>query len=219
MKHHEEHHAKHAAAQGGNTAGATAESPAQPQPQQPPQASAEGTPKPEEKPAGPVTLSADEFKKLQDAAAEAASLRDKLLRTQADWDNYRKRAIREKEEAVKYAAEGVMERLLPILDSFEMGLQAAKTATEANAIAQGMQMIYSQFQNLLKDVGVETIDAVGHPFDPHRHEALGHQESHEHEEGTVVGQMRKGYKLKDRLLRPASVFVAKKAEPKAEGQS
>ncbi|PAW76906.1 MAG: nucleotide exchange factor GrpE [Verrucomicrobia bacterium Tous-C9LFEB] len=203
MKHHEEHHAKHAAHAAHDAAATPADAPA---------TGAAETPAPEAKPTEPVTLTADDFKKLQDAAAQAEALRDRLLRTQADWDNYRKRAIREKEEAVRYAAEGVMEKLLPILDSFEMGLQAAKTATEAAAIAQGMQMIYTQFQNLLKDVGVETIDAVGHPFDPHRHEALGHQESAEHEEGTVVGQMRKGYKLKDRLLRPASVFVAKKSE-------
>lgn len=206
MKHHEEHHAKHAAHAAHDAA--TAPVP----PADAPSTSTAETPAPEAKPTEPVTLTADDFKKLQDAAAQAEALRDRLLRTQADWDNYRKRAIREKEEAVRYAAEGVMEKLLPILDSFEMGLQAAKTATEAAAIAQGMQMIYTQFQNLLKDVGVETIDAVGHPFDPHRHEALGHQESAEHEEGTVVGQMRKGYKLKDRLLRPASVFVAKKSE-------
>lgn len=161
-----------------------------------------------------LPISAEALKKLEAAAAEVEVLRDRLLRTQADWDNYRKRAQREKEEAVRYAAEGVMEKLLPILDSFDMGLQAAAKATDTASLAQGMQMIYTQFQNLLKDVGVETIDAVGHPFDPHRHEALGHQESAEHEEGTVVGQMRKGYKLKDRLLRPASVFVAKKAESK-----
>lgn len=173
------------------------------------------TPAPEAvDPKTPVTITTEELKKFEAAAAEAATLRDQLLRTKADWDNYRKRAQREKEDAVRYAAEGVMERLLPILDSFDMGLQAAEKATDTASLAQGMQMIYTQFQNLLKDVGVETIDAVGHPFDPHRHEALGHQESAEHEEGTVVGQMRKGYKLKDRLLRPASVFVAKKAEAK-----
>lgn len=159
-----------------------------------------------------VPIGADALKKLEEAAAQADALRDRLLRTQADWDNYRKRATREKEDAVKYASEAVLERLLPILDSFEMGLQAAQSATDANAIAQGMQMIYTQFQGLLKELGVETIDAVGQQFDPHRHEALSQQESDKHEEGTVLGQMRKGYKLKDRLLRPASVFVSKKPE-------
>lgn len=200
MKHHDTHkHEHHAHTPAPDAASAAP----QPEPEKAPEVA----------PETPVTITAEQLKKFEEATAQADALRDRLLRTQADWDNYRKRAIREKEEAVKYAAESVMERLLPILDSFEMGMQAAKTASDAAAIAQGMQMIYSQFQNLLKDVGVETIDAVGHPFDPHRHEALGHRESAEHEEGVVVDQMRKGYKLKDRLLRPASVFVAKKAEP------
>lgn len=147
-------------------------------------------------------------------ARQAADLKDKLLRTQAEWDNSRKRLQRDKEEAVRYAGEALLERLLPILDNFEMGMQAAKTATDAKAIAQGLEMVLSQFQQFMKEAGVETIDAVGQPFDPHRHEALGHQESSEHPEGTVLSQLRKGYKLKDRLLRPASVFVAHKVEVK-----
>jgi len=75
-------------------------------------------------------------------------------------------------------------------------------------------MVLAQFHQALKDAGVETIDAVGKPFDPHRHEALGHHESDEHPEGQVMTQIRKGYKLKDRLLRAASVFVAKPSEAK-----
>jgi molecular chaperone GrpE len=88
-------------------------------------------------------------------------------------------------------------------------MQAAKTAHDAKSIAQGLEMVLAQFQQVLREAGVETVDAVGQPFDPHRHEALGHQESEDHPEGHVMMQMRKGYKLKDRLLRPASVFVAK----------
>ena len=76
-------------------------------------------------------------------------------------------------------------------------------------------MVLAQLQQVLKEAGVEAVDAVGHPFDPHRHEALGHHESDDHPEGHVLRQMRKGYKLKDRLLRPASVFVAKPTEAKA----
>jgi molecular chaperone GrpE len=77
-----------------------------------------------------------------------------------------------------------------------------------------MEMVLAQFRQVLRDSGVEVIDAVGQPFDPHRHEALGHHESEEHPEGHVLTQMRKGYKLKDRLLRAASVFVAKPPEGK-----
>ena len=161
-----------------------------------------------------VTVSNELFQAALAQAAQAADLKDRLLRAQADWDNSRKRILREKEEAVRYAAEAFLERLLPVLDNFEMGMQAAQSATDAKAIAQGLEMVLKQFQQALRDVGVETIDAVGQPFDPHRHEALGHHESDEHPEGHVLSQMRKGYKLKDRLLRAASVFVAKPSEGK-----
>jgi len=147
--------------------------------------------------------------------AQVAELKDRLLRDRADWDNSRKRILREKEDAVRYAGEALLEKLLPVVDNFEMGIQAAQTATDAKAISQGFEMVLSQLQSLLRDAGVEAIDAMGHPFDPHRHEALGHHESDDHPEGHVMMQMRKGYKLKDRLLRPASVFVAKPTEAKA----
>jgi len=93
-------------------------------------------------------------------------------------------------------------------------MQAAKTATDPKSIALGFEMVLAQLQQFLRESGLESIEAVGHPFDPHRHEALGHHESAEHPEGHVLTQMRKGYKLKDRLLRPASVFVAKAPEAK-----
>jgi molecular chaperone GrpE len=151
---------------------------------------------------------------FQAAVAQAAELKDRLLRAQAEWDNSRKRILREKEEAVRYAGEAILERLLPVLDNFETGMAAAQSATDAKAIAQGLEMVLAQFRQVLRDAGVEAIDAVGQPFDPHRHEALGHHESAEHPEGQVLTQMRKGYKLKDRLLRAASVFVAKPPEGK-----
>ena len=149
------------------------------------------------------------------ANQQVAELKDRLLRSQADWDNSRKRILREKEEAVRYASEALLEKLLPVLDNFEMGMEAAKSASDAKAISQGFEMVLAQLQQVLKEAGVEAVDAVGHPFDPHRHEALGHHESDDHPEGHVLRQMRKGYKLKDRLLRPASVFVAKPTEAKA----
>lgn len=152
---------------------------------------------------------------LQKAEAQVAELKDRLLRGQAEWDNSRKRILREKEDAVRYAAEALLERLLPVLDNFEMGMQAAKTASDIKAISQGFEMVLAQLQQVLRDAGVEPIDAVGETFDPHRHEALGHQESAEHPEGQVLSQLRKGYKLKDRLLRAASVFVAKTPDDKA----
>jgi molecular chaperone GrpE len=161
-----------------------------------------------------VPVSNEMFKATVAQAAQVAELKDKLLRAQAEWDNSRKRILREKEDAVRYAGEAFLEKLLPVLDNFEMGMQAAKTASDAKAIAQGLEMVLAQFHQVLRDSGVETIDAVGQPFDPHRHEALGHTESADHPEGHVITQLRKGYKLKDRLLRAASVFVAKPPEGK-----
>jgi molecular chaperone GrpE len=161
-----------------------------------------------------VTVSNEMFKAALAQAAQTAELKDRLLRAQAEWDNSRKRILREKEDAVRYAGEALLEKLLPVLDNFEMGMEAARSATDAKSIAQGMEMVLAQFRQMLRDAGVEVIDAVGKPFDPHRHEALGHHESEEHPEGHVLTQMRKGYKLKDRLLRAASVFVAKPPERK-----
>lgn len=161
-----------------------------------------------------VTVAKEKYDAAMAQAAQAAELKDRLLRGQADWENSRKRILREKEDAVRYAGEALLEKLLPVLDNFEMGMKAAETATDAKSIAQGLEMVLKQFQQVLKDAGVETIDAVGQPFDPHRHEALGQHESDEHPEGHVVTQLRKGYKLKDRLLRAASVFVAKPSEGK-----
>jgi molecular chaperone GrpE len=156
-----------------------------------------------------TVVDTDLLENLQKQSTEIHQLQDRLLRTQADWDNYRKRVQREKEEAVKYAAESLFEKLLPILDHFETGIEAAKKTSDPHAIAQGMEIILNQLKALLKEAGVEPVDALGQAFDPHRHEALGHHETTEHAEGTVIKQMRKGYQLKDRLLRPASVFVAK----------
>jgi len=161
-----------------------------------------------------ITVSRELFQATAAQATEAAGLKDRLLRAQAEWDNSRKRIQREKEDAVRYAGEALLEKILPVLDNFEMGMQAAQTATDAKSISQGLEMVLKQFQQVLKDAGVETIDAVGQPFDPHRHEALGQHESDKYPEGHIVTQLRKGYKLKDRLLRAASVFVAKPSEGK-----
>ncbi|MBX7156861.1 MAG: nucleotide exchange factor GrpE [Verrucomicrobiae bacterium] len=156
-------------------------------------------------------VATDYLKNLgSDPIAEVDQLKDRLLRTVADFDNYRKRAAREKEDAIKFANESLLEQLLPVLDSFELGLEAAKENTDP--IVQGMQLAYNQLLNVLKQVGVEPIDALGHPFDPHWHEAVSHQEVETADDGIVLQQLRKGYKLKDRLLRPATVIVAKGKE-------
>jgi len=135
--------------------------------------------------------------------------RDLALRSQADIENFRKRAAREKDDAIKYSNVSFLERLIPILDSFELGLSAARADSEDSPIFVGMQMVSRQLSDFLAELGVQTIDATGTKFDPNIHEAIAQEENPEVEEGTVIRQLRKGYKLKDRLLRPANVVVSK----------
>lgn len=146
-----------------------------------------------------------------DFQAEAARFKDLALRAQADLDNYRKRATREKEESIRYANSSLLEKLLPVLDNFELGLEAARSATDTASIVQGMSMVESQLQEFLKSQGVEAIPAEGEVFDPARHEAVAQESSETVPEGHVVRLLRKGYKLKDRLLRASSVTVSKGA--------
>lgn len=142
--------------------------------------------------------------------ADLDRFRDLALRSQADFDNFRKRAAREKEDAIKYSNGAFLERLIPILDNFELGLTAARTDTGAGAILSGMEMVSRQLQDFLRDCGVEPVNGEpGTPFDPNVHEAVGQQESADIPEGAVLQQLRKGFKLRERLLRPAMVMVSK----------
>jgi molecular chaperone GrpE len=137
--------------------------------------------------------------------------RDLALRSQADFENFRKRAAREKEDAVKYANAAFLERLIPILDNFELGLSAARSGTDNSPIIAGMDMVAKQLNDFLLSSGVEPVDGEGKPFDPNLHEAVAQEESADIAEGIVIRQLRKGYKLRDRLLRPATVVVSKGA--------
>ena len=146
-----------------------------------------------------------------DYQAEAARFKDLALRAQADLDNYRKRAIREKEESIRHANSALLEKLLPILDNFELGLEAARFAPDTASIVEGMSMVQEQLQGFLKAHGVEAVPTVGEIFDPAHHEAVAQEHSPDVPEGRVVRLLRKGYKLKGRLLRASSVTVSKGA--------
>jgi molecular chaperone GrpE len=148
---------------------------------------------------------------LAQMKAELNKYKDVALRSVADLDNYRKRMAREKDDAIRYANAGFLERLIPILDNFELGLQAAKAAGSQSAVLDGMSMVSKQLQDFLSNCGVETIDATGQHFDPNSHEAIAQEWNEEIPEGFVIRQLRKGYKLKDRLIRPANVVVSKGA--------
>ena len=134
--------------------------------------------------------------------------RDLALRTQADFENYKKRAARERDEGIKYANRSLLERLVPIVDNFELGLSAAWEEGKHSPIYSGMNMVLKQLTDFLADNGLQPIDAVGKQFDPNLHEAIGHEPSDEIPEGRVIRQTRRGYRLKDRLLRPAAVVVS-----------
>ncbi len=157
------------------------------------------------------TVSAEQLAELKERAAKADEHWDRLLRTAADFENFKKRAAREKQDAIKFANESLLQKLIPVLDHFDMALAAAQNAQAdgAQSLHAGINMIYQQLKTLLVETGLEEVDAAGQRFDPNLHEAVSQKETAEVPEGQVVEQLRKGYKFRDRLLRPASVIVAK----------
>src|ERR1039458_7488509 len=166
-----------------------------------------------------VPLSPEQIEDLKNRAAKADENWDRLLRTTADFDNFKKRAAREKTEAAQYASFSLLQKLLPVLDNFEMALTAAQTAQgdKLASLQSGVQMIQQQFKSALTETGLEEIDATGKPFDPTWHEAISQQESAEVPEDHVALQLRKGYKFKDRLLRAATVRLTVYPSPAARG--
>jgi molecular chaperone GrpE len=148
---------------------------------------------------------------LQALAAKADEYKDNWIRTAADFENFKKRAARERTEAAQFANASLLQKLLPILDNFEMAQNAAQNAEgeKLSALQAGVAMIQQQLKNVLLESGLEEIDSAGKLFDPALHEAVSQQETAEIPEGHVFQQIRKGYKLRDRLLRPAAVIVAK----------
>ena len=155
-----------------------------------------------------VEAAESEDSALAKLQSDMERFKDLALRSEADLQNFRKRAAREKEDALKYANGAFLERLIPILDNFEMGMGAARS-DKNSAILAGLEMVAKQFQDFLSETGVQPIEAVGSKFDPNLHEAIAQEPSAQVPEGHVIRQMRKGYKLKDRLLRPANVVVSK----------
>jgi len=139
---------------------------------------------------------------------EKDALHDRLLRTAAEFDNFRKRVDRERRELVEFAASDLLLELLPIVDNFERALQAP-APPEAEAFRKGVELIHKQMLDLLRKRGVTPIEAVGADFDPNFHQAVIHEASADHREGEVMEELQRGYMLGDRLLRPAMVKVAK----------
>ena len=176
----------------------------------------------ESQPAGPAStsVSPEELENLKATAGKADENWDKFLRAAADLDNYRKRVGREKEELARFTSERVVTALLPVLDNLERALDAAQKQGDANpALLEGLQQVQSQFRRTLAEFGLQEVVAnAGHPFDPNLHEAVSHIDSAEHPEGHVIEQLQRGYKLGDRLLRPARVVVSKGLEQQDSGE-
>jgi molecular chaperone GrpE len=162
-----------------------------------------------------VKINSAELEILKTKAADAAGYYDQLLRARAEFDNYRRRVVQERQYAELSANERLFQKLIGVLDTFELASASAEKAETAGAILDGVKLVRTQLQNVLKESGLEEIDALNKPFDPNFHEAIQQVESNDHEEGTVIQQVRKGYKFKDRLLRPSSVIVSKKPESPA----
>jgi molecular chaperone GrpE len=139
---------------------------------------------------------------------EKDTLQDRLLRTAAEFDNYRKRVDRERRELSEYAGADILTDMLPIIDDLERALQAPG-GSDADPFRRGVELIHKQMTDLLRKRGVKSIEAVGAQFDPRYHEAVMQESSDQHRDGEVMAELRRGYTLGDRLLRPATVKVAK----------
>jgi molecular chaperone GrpE len=146
--------------------------------------------------------------RLAELEGEIARLKDTVLRSNADQQNQQRRHQREREELRKYATAGLLEDLLPALDSLALGLESASTQADGRAVAEGFRMAVGQLRGILAGQGLVEVNPTGQPFDPARHEAVGSEASATVAEGTVLRVARAGWLLHDRVLRPAAVFVS-----------
>ena len=173
--------------------------------------SMETTPAPAEgAPAGPDTMTSEQLAELRAAAVKGAEAQDRFVRLYADFENFKKRAQRERDETRRGMVESIATRLLPALDNFEAALHAAQQpGTTLETLRTGVAMILGQFRGVFTELGIEEVESVGQLFDPLLHDAVSQVETNDVEDGRIVQQLRKGYRTRERLLRPASVVVAR----------
>jgi molecular chaperone GrpE len=150
----------------------------------------------------------EELDELERAEAQAAEYLDQLQRTQAEFANYKKRLEREREEFISLANAALISKLLPILDDFERALQTVPDNLPSLTWVEGILLIERRLRMILEQEGLSEIEAVGEQFDPELHHAVVREETTEQDENTVIGEMQKGYKLHDKVLRPSMVRVA-----------
>ena len=162
----------------------------------------------------PDSTDQEDLDPIEEAQKDAAHWKDLAARNQAELDNYRKRRAREKSDAIKFANASLLSELLPVIDSFQMGLSAAINEDPDSIISKGMEMVQKQLEEFLTSQGAVLISSVGQEFDPNLHEAISQESSDEVPSGHVISEIRKGFTLNDRLLRAANVIVSK--GPQAE---
>lgn len=154
--------------------------------------------------------------KLKESKEKAAKAQDDVLRKRAEAENFRKRMEREKAEVVKFGHEKMAQELLPVLDSLEKALEHADESHDFKDLLEGVELVMRQFLQALEKFGIRVLDAKGQPFNPHEHEAVGQIESTDHPPDSVIHEHRRGYKMHDRLLRPAMVTVSKPPDKKED---
>jgi molecular chaperone GrpE len=157
-----------------------------------------------------VMVPKSEYEALGAKAGERDLYYDKFLRLQAEFDNAKKRFEKDKGDLLRYANDGFLLEFMPILDNLEAAEKHIKEAKDFKAVQGGVDIIQTQIQRFLKDIGVERVKTVGEKFDPHMHEAIEVDEKAGGDDGMIVGELKPGYKLNGRLLRPASVKISKK---------
>nr|MBU1327602.1 nucleotide exchange factor GrpE [Candidatus Omnitrophota bacterium] len=161
-----------------------------------------------------ILLTAEEFQVLEDKAGKSDEYYDRLLRLQADFDNYKKRLEKEKLEFIKFANEEIIAEILKILDDFERAVEAGKIKHDFDILYKGIEMIHKDLSDFLKEEGIKEIEAEGKLFNPHEHEAMMQEETGDHPEDYVIEELQKGYTLNGRVIRPSKVKVAKKPKTK-----
>jgi molecular chaperone GrpE len=153
--------------------------------------------------AEPVAAELNELRK------QAEDNLERFLRTQADFDNFRRRSRQEKEDFAKYASSKLVEQLLPVLDNFERAIAASKDSRDLDSLLKGIEMTQRQLGQVLEQEGLKPMEVAGELFNPEFHQAIMQVDSDEHEEGTIIEELQKGYVFKDKVLRPAMVKVTK----------
>ena len=157
-----------------------------------------------------VTITKKEYQALKAKSEEHDASNDKYIRAHAEFENARKRLEKDKADFAKYANENLIFDLLPIIDNLEIAEKHIKEAKDFKAVQDGVDMIQLQIQGFLKDIGLERIKTIGEKFDPHMHEPIETVESSDKEDGIIVDELKPGYKLNGKLMRPASVRVVKR---------